>query len=79
MTKSSYLVYFCEVGINVSCVCLLSYFPACTLTLILEKLEDKLSARSGEKPVGGIDLSGVHDQTNMAVDELFDGESELSN
>ena len=46
---------------------------------ISEKLEDKLSARSGEKPVGGIDLSGVHDQTNMAVDELFDGESELSN
>ena len=45
---------------------------------ISEKLEDKLSARSGEKPVGGIDLSGVHDQTNMAVDELFDGESELS-
>ena len=55
------------------------FSPVFTLTVILEKLEDKLSARSGEKPVGGIDLSGVHDQTNMAVDELFDGESELSN
>ena len=51
----------------------------CIVNCPLEKLEGKLSARSGEKPIGGIDLSGVHDQTNMAVDELFDGESELSN
>jgi hypothetical protein len=39
-----------------------------------EKIESKLANRSSsDKPAGGIDLSGVQDQTNLAVDDLFEG------
>ena len=41
------------------------------LEFFSEKIEAKLSNRSSDKPAGGIDLSGVQDQTNLAVDDLF--------
>ena len=42
-----------------------------------DQIESQLAARTGSKPVGGHDLTGIQDQTNMAVDELFDDDSEL--
>ena len=44
---------------------------------IQDQIETQLAQRSGQKPTGGHDLTGIQDQTNMAVDELFDDDSEL--
>ena len=45
--------------------------------ILSDQIESQLAARTGAKPVGGHDLTGIQDQTNMAVDELFDDDSEL--
>jgi len=41
-----------------------------------DQIETQLANR-GAKPPGGHDVTGIQDQTNMAVDELFDDDSEL--